>query len=174
MSKNPEKYQIYKYKCLFCWKWFKTKIKNSRYCNRSCFELHSKELRKWKNNPSYRNWTYSYKSMTEKEYKESKHITIWFWEKELQRNSRYIRDQQQKKKWYYYCEHCLTKNTMRWETHHLIYRSEIPKHKDLHNKRNLLRLCIKCHNEFHKNKKLRTPYIQERNLSELFWTWWER
>jgi len=165
---------LYKHKCRQCQKWFKSSFRNSILCNNACYRLYMQKQRLWKKNPAYRSWVYAYKSMTKEQLIKTRHIIIWFWERLFLRNAWEIRDTQIKKFWYYFCEHCKINNSLRWETHHIIYRSERPKHKHLHNKRNLLRLCIGCHNNFHKDKTIRNKYIQKRNLTELFWDWLER
>jgi DNA-directed RNA polymerase subunit RPC12/RpoP len=73
-----------------------------------------------------------------------------------------------RKYWYVKCQHCSISNSLRRENHHLIFRSEAPKHKNIHNIRNILFVCIKCHNEFHKNNSIRKQYIIDRKLWELF------
>ncbi len=74
-----------------------------------------------------------------------------------------------KNHWYRFCEFCLINNSIRWEHHHIIFRSEKPRHEFLNDKRNILHLCIKCHNEFHKHKHIRDEIVKERKLNELFW-----
>ena len=46
----------------------------------------------------------------------------------------------------------------------------MPKHKELHNAKNLILLCRKCHLKMHnkKHNKYRTKLIKERGLTELF------
>jgi 5-methylcytosine-specific restriction endonuclease McrA len=67
-----------------------------------------------------------------------------------------------------FCEKCNTTETYQWEMHHLIYRSEKPLHEHLHNPINLINLCMKCHNWFHKNKSNRNNIVESRKLYELF------
>lgn len=67
-----------------------------------------------------------------------------------------------------FCEKCKTTNTYQWEMHHVIFRSEKPLHPNLHDKRNLINLCIPCHNWFHKVKSNRNALVEERKLYELF------
>lgn len=54
------------------------------------------------------------------------------------------------------------------ETHHIVFRSEKPSHEHIHNERNLIFVCVKCHNYFHKNKSNRNYLVEDRNLTELF------
>lgn len=156
---------IYNSKCWKCWIIFETINKRQKFCWRKCMSDHYSDIRNWENNPAYRNWNYPKKRDPQKSY-----ITFWFGEKEFLRNSKIIRKKQIDNLWYSYCEHCSTSNSLRFETHHIIYRSEAPKHKNLHNTRNLIRLCIRCHNDFHSKKIDRWYLVKERKLWELFET----
>lgn len=66
-----------------------------------------------------------------------------------------------------FCQRCEI-NKGPFETHHIIYRSEKPKHPKLHDKINLILLCVKCHNFYHNKKANRLPLIEERKLTEVF------
>ena len=68
---------------------------------------------------------------------------------------------------YLYCEHC-DRSGLRYEAHHLIFRSEKPNHAHIHSKRNIYLLCKTCHGMFHDKKGLRNNIVVQRNLSELF------
>lgn len=70
------------------------------------------------------------------------------------------------------CEKCGTRNSIQFSTHHIIFRSELPKHNELNNKKNLIHLCYDCHELFHKKKNSRNYLIKERNLTELFGKIW--
>lgn len=151
---------LHKHKCEYCKKEFLNKRRKSKYCNRICFEKDQKIKRKWKNNPSYRNWIYIKKKWNN---------LIHNWKYRFAKKQAYdIKKEMYDKNWVLYCEHCFTQNSFRFECHHLIFRSEKPKHKELHNKKNLIILCIKCHNLFHKNKWIRFKYIKIRELNKLF------
>lgn len=70
-----------------------------------------------------------------------------------------------------YCEICKkNKNSvLRLDEHHIVYKSEKPKHHEMENKRNKLILCDKCHTNLHDCPKYyRNVWIVERNLTELF------
>lgn len=70
---------------------------------------------------------------------------------------------------YIYCQHCQRSSGFhKIHVHHIMFRSEQPKHPNLHNKLNLLVLCSDCHPKFHADKSIRNKYIIERNLKELF------
>jgi len=113
----------------------------------------------WKKNPWYRNWEYV--KSKPKKMQTSKHLKA-------------CRDYKKKfvdKYWYLYCEKCWINyiDATRMETHHIVYASEAPLNKNLHNEKNLILLCIKCHNELHSHKSLRNGLVKERWLNELFW-----
>ncbi len=69
---------------------------------------------------------------------------------------------------YIKCNICGVTNSIKYETHHIIFRSEKPNHPNLHDKQNLMVLCIQCHNDFHKHKALRQPIVINRGLNVLF------
>lgn len=74
---------------------------------------------------------------------------------------------------YTFCEHCQKSNGVyKFEVHHIIFRSEAPKHEHLHNPKNLIILCSDCHNgnknSFHSNKDKRNYLIEKRKLDDLF------
>jgi hypothetical protein len=144
--------------CKFCKKEFTAYNSKMKYCNVSCSSNHSKELRKGTGNPAYRNGKYTKENLG-KYHDRGDFCKI----------ARKMKDDMIQRQDFISCEHCDTSNSPRFECHHLVYQSEKPKHKELHNERNLLITCIKCHNQFHKSKhKMREKYIKERNLTELF------
>ena len=71
---------------------------------------------------------------------------------------------------YLFCELCEVNinGTPRFETHHIIYASEEPKHKELHNEKNLILLCCKCHHSLHAQKNRRNNLVKERGLEKIF------
>lgn len=154
-KKNEQYREGREWKCQYCEKKFKRPIWHShKYCNRKCFEMDSREKRKGKGNPAYRNGlriqgTYTVKHM---------------------RACAKYRKEFLKKYDYLFCEHCKTNNALRFETHHIVWASEAPKHPELHNTKNLILLCILCHNDFHRHKDLRKYLVEERKLKELFST----
>lgn len=68
---------------------------------------------------------------------------------------------------YLYCEHCGVSN-VRYESHHIVYRSEKPNHPNLHDIDNILLLCVPCHNVFHTKKSIRNEIVLKRNLAVIF------
>jgi hypothetical protein len=90
--------------------------------------------------------------------------------KQYLRTRNLMREQMVLEYGYLFCEICKVAkhDTYRWEMHHLIYRSEKPLHEHLHNPRNLINVCSKCHNWFHKNKSNRNDIVESRKLYELF------
>lgn len=75
---------------------------------------------------------------------------------------------------YIFCQKkgCGTSNAYKFHVHHIIFRSEMPDHPNLHDKLNLIIVCQRCHNEapdsFHNDKSQRNYLIIERNLEKLF------
>ncbi len=66
-----------------------------------------------------------------------------------------------------YCERCGT-TSGKVETHHIVFRSEKPNHEHIHDKRNLLIVCVPCHNWYHKSKGNRDLLVNQRQLQDLF------
>lgn len=64
------------------------------------------------------------------------------------------------------CERCGDVNTL--SVHHIVYRSEAPRHENLHNPRNLIKLCNECHAWFHQQKDRRKELVIHRMLWDLF------
>lgn len=87
---------------------------------------------------------------------------------ELQRSRELITKAHLQKKWFITCGLCYCSG-LQHHLHHIIYRSEAPKHKNLHNPKNLVYLCSHCHQEIHSYKKdYRAFRIVQRKLRELF------
>lgn len=143
--------------CKVCKKEFFQTNTMQGYCSNKCLGVVFKEKRKGKNNPAYRNGT---RVAGKKQTPNKDHI--------FHKNSKIIRLEMKEKVGHIYCQVCNQTNSLQWETHHIIYRSEAPKHPNLHNPRNLILCCIKCHNAFHADKFSRTSLVHERKLWELF------
>jgi hypothetical protein len=69
---------------------------------------------------------------------------------------------------YIYCECCHKSNALRFEGHHIVFRSEKPKHPNLNDKENILITADDCHVEFHKNKGKRNNIVKQRKLNLIF------
>lgn len=69
---------------------------------------------------------------------------------------------------YLSCQYCGTSNSIAFEVHHIVYRSEAPHHPNLHNPINLILLCREHHKWFHSKKDRRDELIIERCLWEIF------
>jgi hypothetical protein len=72
-------------------------------------------------------------------------------------------------KWHKFCEFCNKIHTEGYVIHHIVFRSEKPKHKEIHNIDNLLLVWIDCHTKLHNQKNIRNPIVVDRNLIKLFW-----
>ncbi len=80
---------------------------------------------------------------------------------------------------YLFCERCKSNQNID-PPHHIIFKSEAPKHKNLNDPRNLILLCRDCHNYFHgrgkdglgkeptSKKEDRRYLVEERELYKLF------
>ena len=69
---------------------------------------------------------------------------------------------------YIYCEHCMRSQSFAFSVHHIIFKSQFPKHKELDNKLNLQMLCSVCHKFAHSKKDFNANLIKERKLYDLF------
>lgn len=75
---------------------------------------------------------------------------------------------------YLFCELCGRSGQIKYDVHHIIYKSEAPGHKNLNDHRNLIVLgkyiCggCGCHDRLHEKKELRSGLIESRCLYELF------
>ena len=69
---------------------------------------------------------------------------------------------------YPHCERCERSDRYKFSFHHIVYRSEAPKHPNLHHPDNLIHVCDYCHNYFHESKARRIYLINERRLFKLF------
>lgn len=157
-SLNPKK-------CRNCDKVFKPYQSLQVFCSYECSMENKRKKRSWnwkdesrikrigKNNPAYRNGT-----RTKGKSYLAKHLRACgkYRKKFLEKND------------YLFCEICGISSAIRYETHHIVFASEKPKHKELHNDRNLILLCIGCHNDLHGSKRTRNDLIEKRNLNELF------
>ena len=156
-------------KCQYCEKEFKPYTSLDKFCSANCRIANQKSKRKWnwskkscnnrtgKLNPAYKNGD-RVRTKKTSAIEHRKYLRI--------RNK--IRQAKIEKYGFLFCDRCETNNSYQWEMHHLIYKSEKPKHKYLHNERNLIDLCMKCHNWFHQKKDRRNYLIKERNLIALF------
>lgn len=165
-SKKPK----YK-KCQVCGGQFRPYTSLDKFCSANCRVEHQKNNRpgnrKWndeqvrrrmgKNNPAYRNGNY---------VKGFKQMAIG--QRKFTKNSKAIKQEMIDSLGYVYCEFCGTSNSLKFEAHHIVYRSEKPGHKNLHDKRNILITCIECHNKLHKNKDSRNYIVAKRRLTQIF------
>jgi hypothetical protein len=133
-----------------------------KYCRKCQYEIF-KESRLESKNPNYRNGKYTFKN-----FQNRKNITSF---RHLNACSKYRR-KFIKEHDYQFCEICgVNKNgTVRFEVHHIYSASSHPKHKELHNSKNLIHICKECHLKFHqglyKDKFLQLE--KERGLKKLF------
>ena len=166
---NPKKYKEYDknkikaspvIKCKYCGKDFNRYIPALNFCSRNCAYNYWKEnnIRAGKNNPAFRNGLYTKKYLSNHKNITGKHLSA------CRRYRTFFR----KNNDYDFCERCKISSSPKFETHHIVFSSEAPEHKELHNFKNLIYLCIACHNELHKHKILRNKLVEDRELNDLF------
>lgn len=143
--------------CAECKKQFFSMAK--KYCGRNCFFKSQKKNRRGKNNPAYRNGDYVGVSSG--------------LPNNGNRNTGAVQCKEYKEKFidindHVFCERCKAFDSPRFEVHHLVFRSEAPRHKNLHNEDNLVLLCIECHNKMHKDKESREELYKFQKTKLLF------
>lgn len=154
--KQSEYYSGVEKKCFVCGSAFiRPKYMNVKFCSRQCFFKDAKTSRLGKKNPAYRNGT-----------RINKKPVVWTHLHATRKYGKEFVD----KHGYKFCEECGINQSLRFETHHIVFASEKPKHKELHNPKNLILVCIKCHNNFHSGKthEKRKHLVKQRGLEELF------
>ena len=146
-----------KYVCKICGtEYERNPYCNAKYCSRKCFAIDQKEKRKGKKNPNFKTGLYI----------NGKYSTTKTGAHHLYECGKYKLEFLEKHD-YLYCENCGVSNSIRYEVHHIVFASEAPKHPQLHNRKNMILTCIKCHNFFHKNKKNRNKLVIKRGLEEI-------
>lgn len=147
--------------CKICGVTFKS-LNPSKLCSYECQGKQMKTARIGKKNPAYRNGYY-----TNKKIKAGKSTT----KKHTNACARYRRNFL-KNNDYAFCEICKVNSngTPRFEVHHIYFASKYPKHPELHNFKNLIHICIQCHNDLHssKIKDIFNKIEEDRGLIELF------
>lgn len=155
--------------CGMCKVEFKPYTSLDKFCSANCRveNQKSKRSRRWSsestekrigiNNPAYRNGMYT---RTSEKTAEGHRLFLKV------RNG--MRERMKNDYGYIFCERCGTTSTYQFEMHHVVYRSEKPNHPHLHDERNLINLCMECHNWYHKAKENRSILVETRKLYELF------
>jgi hypothetical protein len=163
-SKKPKQKE-----CSFCKKSYVPYTSLDKFCSADCRVKNQKSKRKFNwtpeqvakrignKNPAYRNGMYS-----------AGNAKTAVGQRLFNKNNKEIREAQIQERGHIYCEYCQTSNSLRFEGHHLIYRSEKPMHPNLHDKENIYILCVGCHNEFHKHKSIRNELVISRGLDKIF------
>lgn len=150
--------------CKECKKRFENKSNYIRvFCSYDCQYNYFRRERIGEKNPNFKDGKASY----EKFRKRPQYTPLHF--RACSKYKKYFKE----KNGYLFCEHCGVNinGAGKFETHHLYFASRYPKHKELHNFKNLICLCVKCHNKFHngtEGKELLKIYEEKRGLKELF------
>jgi hypothetical protein len=132
--------------------------KSTNRCDDCIYKKYSED-RTGKGNPNYKDGKASWdkygkrSAYTVKHFKACKKYRAWF----VDKND------------YPQCEVC-RRTDKKTHVHHIYYASRYPRHEQLHNFKNLIMVCVQCHNDFHAGK---LPHIfakieEERGLKELF------
>ena len=148
-QKRDKYYSGGKYICKECGKEFRRGVKRS-FCSKNCAYNFWKrtEIRKEENNPMWKNGSDG--GTIKKRYKEY-----------LEKRGYNPENMG--------CEICKITNAMAYDLHHIVFRSEMPNHPELHNPRNIIYICRSCHSFLHGSKrKAREEIVKKRNLEELF------
>ena len=66
------------------------------------------------------------------------------------------------------CQYCNVSNAFQFHCHHIIFKSEKPKHEFINHPVNLIILCSNCHEDFHNDKSIRNDIVEARRLDEIF------
>lgn len=155
-------------KCSFCKKEFAPYTSLDKFCSANCRvnNVKSRRKRNWtseqvskrtgKNNPCYRNGLRCSDVSVDGTGIRLFHANRDEYKREFIEKNGCL-----------WCEKCGDSNA-KLEAHHIIYRSEKPAHAHLHSKQNILLVCVKCHNWFHKSKSNRNSLVEERRLHLLF------
>ncbi len=93
---------------------------------------------------------------------------LWFKEKEFAKVCKELKREMDEQYGHDFCVLCERTQSMQWQNHHIIYRSEAPFHKNLHHKKNIIRICCDCHTWIHRAKDNRAKLVTERRLWEIF------
>lgn len=125
-----------------------------------CVIAEQKEKRMGKGNPNYKAGLYTGWNRTSRQAQKHLNACARYHRHFLKKNS------------YKFCEVCgVNQNgTMQFQVHHIYTASRYPNHKELHNFKNLILLCIECHQKFHayKYKDKFLELEKQRGLKKLF------
>lgn len=132
-----------------------------------CYECRLKEQsekRTGTGNPNYKNGKYTHTNFQNRKSK-----TAY---KHLNECKRY-RKEFIEKNGYQFCEVCKVNinGTSKFEVHHIYFASRFPKHKNLHDNRNMIHICKECHLKFHNGNEYKEVFEKleaERGLKKLF------
>jgi len=151
-------------KCKNCLKSFEyTRYFKKTYCSKKCQVDQYSKVRKGKDNPAYFSGNFINKKKRKQTSQTSKHLAAC---------SKY-RKEFLKVHDYLFCEVCnVNQNaTQRFQVHHIYFASQYPRHIELHNFKNMILVCLECHQKFHAGKTYKEEFEKiekERGLKELF------
>jgi hypothetical protein len=163
-----------------CTNLFKKFKSTDKYCSYTCAVNNTKPLKKtplkslgWRPEPiSDKIKDKIDKHKNRLEVRKNKHVVKSEFEKAFVKARRLVIKRVFDKFGKLRCENCKTTRSIQFSTHHIVFRSERPKHPELNNPRNLVYLCYNCHESYHKQKNSRNHLVEERKLTELFGNIW--
>ena len=130
------------------------------FCSNDCQKKFLKKSRIGKKNPNYRGGYFTRKNFKGTTAHKHNKACLDYRKKFLLKHN------------YLFCEICgvNSNGTIKHDVHHIYFASKIPKHKELHNERNLIMVCRECHLDFHANRKQDEfkKLQKERKLKRLF------
>jgi len=149
--------------CIVCGKDFHAYFPHLKYCSTACVGTDNETKRIGKNNPAYRDGHATKANNMGRSIYTAKHFGA----------CKKYRAAFLEKHGYAFCEICERNEmaTPKFEVHHIYFASLWPKHPSLHDFRNLVHVCVQCHNNFHAGKKYEVEFRKleaERGLKELF------
>lgn len=145
-------------KCVGCKEMFMPRYFGSRYCSLKCGSAAMAKSRVGKKNPAY---TTGQRVNNKRGLYTSLHAAAC-----VKYRKAFI-----DKHGYVFCEICGVNSAFKFEVHHIYFASLYPRHANLHDFRNLVMVCIQCHNNFHAGKKYQEHFQRlekDRGLKELF------
>jgi 5-methylcytosine-specific restriction endonuclease McrA len=85
----------------------------------------------------------------------------------LKQTASELKESQLDSRGFLFCQKCF-RSDKSLEVHHIVYRSEAPKHINLHHSNNLTLICNDCHRWYHSKKSNRKQIVEKRKLWEQF------
>jgi len=152
----------------YIFRWYTKRVSPSEYYFKLFWKL--AEIYKVTRNDDRKKW----RADIEQKFKDYLTTPVAYQAKQQFRDERdtrpdavYARHRKELMELYPYCQLCGT-TTRGLECHHIYFRSEVMNNKYKHSKRNLIILCVECHDLMESKKWIRELLIKDRKLDLLF------